>query len=392
MIAAALVSLLACSVPAMPLTPPATASFLLEQPETPLPENFAGLDEALYGQTPLLLFVHYGAPTDRSEVLKRIRYARDYYRHAGLLISAEERVYEVDGADRGAVEARLKEMGLFAPGRTVVFSTGALVDELGLVLGAGDPEGMRKRYAFPPPKPATDAWHRPAVKDYRLTVEDRRVFELGLVDAERMSPEIYPGLIPKVDAVLFDTESLELYSYNHDLPLTKVRRWRGYQVYRVEHHARPEEHEMAICAGGIEFMRHADFRSAMGEFYFACAGWGSFERIQTERRSIYRFVEGYRSSIVHEYGHQYQALLAGNPTPEMIEIERRIYAMKLPNQVSAASAIGEGFAAWCELKGAKKLYPEQYVRMLSTLKRSRSDDAYGHDAGLAAAAAMIEKN
>lgn len=149
---------------------------------------------------------------------------------------------------------------------------------------------------------------------------------------------------------------------------------------------------MAICAGGVEFLRHTDIRSAMGELYFACAGWGSFGRIQKERRSIYQYVEGYRSSIVHEYGHQYQEMLAGNPTPEMIEIERRIGAMKLQDQVNAESAAHEGFANWCELKGARKLYPVQYRRMLDQLKRLRKDDSYGHDAGLAAAAAMLEKD
>jgi hypothetical protein len=76
----------------------------------------------------------------------------------------------------------------------------------------------------------------------------------------------------------------------------------------------------------------------------------------------------------------------------MIEIERRIGAMKLQHQVDAESAVREGFATWCELKGAKELYPAQYRRMLGMLKKSRSDDSYGHDAGLAAAAAMIEKD
>ena len=392
MIAAAFVFLLASASSASPLTPPATSSFLLEQPDAPLPENFSGLDEPLYGQTPFLRFVHYGAPADPADVLKRIRYARDYYRHVGLLIVPDDRVYEVGAEDPAAVEARLRALKLWAPGRTVLFSTGALVEPIGLVLGAGDAASMRKRFAFAPPKPATDPFHRPAAADYRLTEEDRRMFELGLEDAERMSPEIYPGLIPKVDAVLYDTESLEVYSYNHELALPKVRRWRGYQVYRVAHHARPEEHEMAICSGGVEFMRHSDVRSAMGELEFACAGWGSFGRIQKERRSIYQYVEGYRSSIVHEYGHQYQEMVAGNPTPEMIEIDRRIRAMKLGDQVSADSAVREGFANWCELKGAKKLYPAQYRRMLDQLKRSRRDDSYGHDAGLAAAAAMGEKD
>jgi hypothetical protein len=392
MIAAALASLLASASPAAPLSSGATSSFLLEQPEDPMPDDFRGIDEPLYGQTPYLRFARYGPPLERSEVFRFIRSARDHYRHSGLLISPEERVYEVAADDRASAEARLREAGLWAPRRTVLFSTGPIVAELDRVLGAGDPAAMRRRYAFPLPKPATDAFHRPAARDYRLTDEDRRLFEAGLEDAERMSPEIYPGVIPKVDAVLFDTESLEIYSYNHHLALPRVRTWRGYQVYRVTHHARPEEHEMAICVGGIEFMRGSGFRAEMGELYFACAGWGSFGRIQKERRSIYRYPEGYRASIVHEFGHQYQELLAGNPTPEMIEIQRRIDAMKLPDRVNADSAVREGFANWCELKGAKKLYPEQYRRMIGRLKASREDDAYGHEAGLAAAAGMVEKD
>lgn len=368
------------------------SSFLLEQPEEPLAEDFSGPEQPLYGQTPRLRFVHFGASQAHGDILKSIRYARDYYRHSGLLIEVDDRVYEIAASGRAEAEARLGELRLPEAGGSVFFSTGSIVEELGRVLGAGDPAGMRKRYAFAPPKPATDAFHRPAVKDYRLTEQDRRLFEKGLADAEKMSPELYPGLIPKVDAVLYDTDALEVYSYNRQLPLPKVRRWRAYQVYRVARHERPQEHEMAICSGGAEFLRHAEFRGAMGELLFSCAGWGSFERIQKERRSIYRHPEGYRSSIVHEFGHQYQELMAGNPTPEMVEIERRIDAMKLPEQVRAASAAREGFANWCELKGAKKLYPGQYRRMLDGLKKHRKDDVYGHEAGLAAAAALIEKD
>ncbi|MFI5360395.1 MAG: hypothetical protein ACHQ49_00375 [Elusimicrobiota bacterium] len=378
--------LLACSSIAAPLE----RSFPLDQPEVPLADDFPGVDAPLFGQTPLLRFANFG-PADRDGVLKAIRYERDKYRHVGLLVQTEDRVYEVSGSDRGAAEARLKELGLWEPGLTVVFSRGTLADELARVLGAADPAAMRERFAFPPPKPATDPFHRPAVKDYRLTDEDRRVFELGLADAQRMSPELYPDLIPKVDAVLYDTDTLEIYSYNRDLPFPRVRRWRGYQIYRIARHARPEEHEMAICTGSVEFLKHTDVRAALGELFIACAGWGSFHRIQKARRSIYEYAEGYRSSIVHEYGHQYQALLAGSPTSEMVEIQRRIDAMKLTGKAGAQSAAHEGFADWCQLKAAKKLYPVQYRRMIERAKRRGVDDVYGHDAGMAAAAAMVEK-
>ena len=406
---------------------PGTASFPLEQPESPLAAGFAGEDAPLFGQTPPLRFVYYtdrdgvSDPGDRAAVLRDIRYLRDFYRHYGLFLPVEECVYEARGAKGGrpGLEARLKSRGLLGAGGTLVFAAsdpgggegdrvavavlaerGDVLRAAGKLLGlsgaaprtgltAGELDVLRERYAFPPPPPSRDPFHRPALRDYRVTAEDFRMLERDLEDADKVSERIFPDLIGQVDVVLFDTSDAYIYSPNGGYSFPKLKRWRGRQVYRVALHSRPEEHEMWGCAGGLTVL-DADTRRAMNELYFACSPWGTFGRVQAKRRSIYRFAEGYWASIIHEYGHQYQERMSSNPTPVMIDIENRIQAMKLEEPTSAYSAIREGFATWCELLGARLLYPEQYRRTMERVKRYRRDDPHGHEAGLTAAAAVID--
>jgi hypothetical protein len=436
----------------------AISSFPLEQPDSPIVAAFAGEESPLFGQTPPLRFVYYADsdrafdPDDRAVILREIRFLRDYYRHFGLFLPIEERVYEVNAGKEeprslSALGTHLGELGLLGSGSTLVFSARNLDDAqadgvaatnvdsasarqymcasktavrsrwcdepeaerrddvlraAGRLFGipgiaprtglrAREIELLKKHYAFLPPAPARDPFHRPALRDYRVTSEDFRMLERGLEGASKISENLFPDLIGQVDVVLYDTSDLYIYSRSSVYPFPKFKRWRGYQVYRVAHHSRPEEHEMWGCAGGLTVLS-SDLRLPMGELYFACSPWGAFRRAQERRRSIYRFAEGYWASIIHEYGHQYQARMAANPTPVMAEIETKIESMKLDEPTSAYSAIREGFATWCELQGARLLYPEQYRRMMAEVKRFRRDDPAGHEAGLTAASAVIEND
>lgn len=253
--------------------------------------------------------------------------------------------------------------------------------------------GMRLLLLLAALAAAAPAWngHEPAHRPYRATEEDFRVFEHGLEDAAKVAPKVFPRGLGDVDAVLYDTTYLYIYSKSSGYRLPKFRRRGGRQVYRVTEEKPPEEHEMAICSAGagpapVEMLRTITERS------LACAPWGTFGRIQKERRSIYRFVEGYWDSMIHEYGHQYRARFANDPTAEMAAVDAAIAAAKLGPGVDRASAADEGYAAWCELAAARLLYPEQYERLMTLAKRrARPDDSYGHDAGLRAAADLILK-
>ncbi|MCR4297101.1 MAG: hypothetical protein NUW21_16335 [Elusimicrobia bacterium] len=404
-------------------------SFPLEQPVSPVSEEFPGEAAPLFGQAPPLRFVHYAGregPDEHEAVLREIRYLRDFYRHYGLFLPVEERVYVMRpaaGASRpqGGLRARLKSLGILGPAGTMIIAmgdlggaeedgvaaavlakgrkdvlraSGKLLGLPGVVSRAGltgrDVEVLRKRYAFPPPAPSRDPYHRPAIRDYAATAEDFRMLERGLEDAGKVAGRIFPDLIEQVDVILYDTSYLYIYSYNSGYRFPKFKRWRGRQVYRVAHHSRPEEHEMWGCAGGLTVLSREN-HGAMSELYFACSPWGSFGSVQKTRRSIYRFAEGYWASIIHEYGHQFQERMSSHPTPTMIEIENRILSMKLEESTRPYSAIREGFATWCELSGARLLYPAHYRRMMEQVKRYRRDDPHGHEAGLTAAAAVLDE-
>ena len=148
---------------------------------------------------------------------------------------------------------------------------------------------------------------------------------------------------------------------------------------------------MARCAthagpASVEVLR------AITERSFSCAPWGVFGRIQKERGSSYRFVEGYWASMIHEYGHLYRDRFQADPTPEMLAIDVLIAAERLSPGTDRFSAADEGFASWCELMGSRKLYPAHYQRMIQNAhRRRRTDDEYGHDVGLRAAVTLAAK-
>lgn len=233
--------------------------------------------------------------------------------------------------------------------------------------------------------------HERAPEDYRATEEDFKVFERGLTDAAKVEPRLFPKGIVGIDAVLYDTGTLYIYSRSRSYPLPKWRRRAGYQVYRVPVEGRPEAHEMAICMGGLG-PASVEVKRIVTERSYACAPWGMFARIQRIRRSDYRFQEGYWASMIHEYGHQYQDKLAADPSPEMTSIERAIAAAELPAGTDRGKAAGEGYATWCELAASRTLYPGHFRRLMERAREhAHDDDLYGHEAGLRAAAALFVK-
>ncbi len=233
--------------------------------------------------------------------------------------------------------------------------------------------------------------NEPAHSGYRMTEEDFRVFEKGLLDAEKVSSKLFPRGIVGNDAVLYDTHDIFIYSGSSAYTLPKFRHRDGYQIYRISLGRPVSEREMARCAAGpgpasVEVLRTITERS------FSCAPWGVFGRIQKERGSPYRFVEGYWASMIHEFGHMYRDRFQADPTSEMLAIEGLLSTERLSPGTDQLNAADEGFATWCELTGSKKLYPAHYQRMLdSAHKRRGTDDEYGHDAGLRAAIILAGK-
>ena len=73
---------------------------------------------------------------------------------------------------------------------------------------------------------ANPAWngHEPAHADYRATEEDFRTFERGLADARKIAAKLFPRGVADIDAVLYDTHDLYIYSRSTAYPLPKCRR------------------------------------------------------------------------------------------------------------------------------------------------------------------------
>lgn len=247
---------------------------------------------------------------------------------------------------------------------------------------------LASAHAASQPAPEQSNGYETAHEEYRATAEDFRVFERGLADAAKIAPKMFTRGVVGNDAVLYDTHDLYIYSRSKDYAFPKVRVNGGYQIYRVPVGRPVQEHEMAICNASAG-PASVDVLRAVTERTLACAPWGSFRRIQTQRRSIYRFIEGYWASMIHEYGHEYDDLRTSDPSPEMSAIDALIAAAKLSPGTDRGRAADEGFASWCELEAARTLYPAHYRRLMGLARRVRKDDFYGHDAGLRAAAELI---
>jgi hypothetical protein len=204
--------------------------------------------------------------------------------------------------------------------------------------------------------------------------------ETALAGAHKLEKKLYPDGIGKVDVIIQDAETFYIYSRNKTYPYKKVRTWRDYQVYTLKHR-KPPEHEMWGCAGGPPSVMEVEDRRIVAEYSVRCAPWGSFKKAQERKKNYYRFAEAYWATLLHEYGHQYEAMKEQDPTTEMIELRRRAKELPLPEGVDRALMTREAFAEYVELIGSKKLYPKHYKRMCAdALAKSRPDEHGHHEA------------
>ncbi len=229
----------------------------------------------------------------------------------------------------------------------------------------------------------------PAKEEYAAVEADFVLFERGLADAEKLAPRLFPRGLDRVDAVLYDTGAIYIYTREGKYPYPEVKRPGGWKVYRAPHRRKPTEREMAKCSGGLGSVPEALW-TALPRRWFACSVWGAFGRVQAERRSIYRFEQGYLATVTHELGHQYHHNRF-DADEVMLDLERRIKMMTLDPVVDPQKAWGEAYAAWAEGMAARELYPAHWKRMKERAASGRRDDAWGHEAGLRAAVARIEE-
>lgn len=228
----------------------------------------------------------------------------------------------------------------------------------------------------------------PAREDYAVVEADFALLERGLADADKLAQRLFPGGLDRVDALLYDTSDLYVYTREGKYPYPVARRRGGWTVYRVAHRRRPTEREMARCAGGVGSVPE-DLWTRLPRRWFACAAWGAFGRIQAGRRSDYRFEEGYLATVAHELGHLYQRHRF-DEEPVMRALDRRLAATALDAGVDPKRASSEAFASWAEGAAARELYPAHWRRMKESAARGRPDDVWGHEAGRRAAVAQLE--
>lgn len=227
-----------------------------------------------------------------------------------------------------------------------------------------------------------------AASDYLATDDDLRLFEKAIAGALTAAPQTFPGSdMRAVDAVLLDSKFVYVYSRRANYPYPRVAEWDGYQVYRFAHGGTPREHELWGCRAGGPSVLKAEDKRVLAERVVRCAPWGTFRAQQLRRRSNYATEDGYLATMIHEFGHAYEYMHWTAPTAEMVEIRRRVAARALPDGVDRESASSEGFAQYCELKGAKTLYPAQYARLMAAAERAKGGDA--HDVGLKVAADLL---
>lgn len=340
--------------------------------------------EALQGETsPLKIVLMAPASAgDRTRAFEEVNSARNRYLREGLLLRVDEETLEARGA------ADIPKDGL-----VLVLATGSKPGDAARALDEllGPKAGWKSRFPFPAARSAVLAPRdRPAARAYLAIEDDFRLMDRALAGVWKQRAELFPGAPETVDVIVQDTADFYIYSLKESYPYAKAGRRGRYQVYRLPHDERPPEHEMWGCAAGPPRLFPVLERRVISERAIRCSPWGSFRRQQEKTNSIYRFEEGYLATLIHEFGHAYEQMLERAPTDDMREIRRRVRALKAPAHVDLGRAEAEAFAQWCELRGARALYPEQYRRLMKEAGLDRKDTEFGHAAGLRAAAEMLK--
>lgn len=112
------------------------ASFRVDASSSARPELNLSSGQAIpFGSTPPLRLIYYIQrddafnDEDRDAVNRQIRLIREFYGRFGLEVITEDRVHEVrarvaghEARSYGEIERHLDSLGLYAPGRTVVFA------------------------------------------------------------------------------------------------------------------------------------------------------------------------------------------------------------------------------------------------------------------------------
>lgn len=223
----------------------------------------------------------------------------------------------------------------------------------------------------------TSAWSQPAPDAYHATPDDIAAIQEGITGALTVAPGLFPGGIEKTDVILYDSTDLYIWTRG-TYPLPKIGTWNGYNIFRTTHGAAVTERQMARCGGEARFVLEPLTVARREHFFFTCAPAGSFTKIQNERRSIYDSRDSYLATMIHEYAHHYMDQeLWQIPTVSSLAV----IVNKMATSTDKTTILQEAYAIWCELTGARKLYPAHAARLIGYVD-PRSQDP--HMLGLAA--------
>lgn len=226
-----------------------------------------------------------------------------------------------------------------------------------------------------------------AVRDYRAKESDFVMMDRALAGVWKAGKTLYPDARGAVDVIVQDTTDFYIYSVRENYPYEKFARRGRYRVYRLPHEDRPKEHEMWGCRAGPPDAFPPWERRVVAERTIRCAPWGSFRRRQEQTKSNYRFEVGYLATLIHEFGHAYEDMRRMDPDDDMLEIRRRVKEAAEASNLDVASAQAEAYAQWCELRGARALYPAQFRRLMKQARDPREKGE--HALGLRVAAELL---
>ncbi len=229
---------------------------------------------------------------------------------------------------------------------------------------------------------ASDA-DKPAA-EYHANAADLAAFQDGIAVALKAAPELFPHGIDAIDAVMYDSSDLYVWTRG-EYPLTKTGTWEGYNVYKTPHGGTVTEMQMARCGGEARFAVKALMPSVRSHFLFTCSPFGAQAEIQKKRGSIYTTRESYFATVIHEYAHHYMDQELWQ-IPEVSALAAIV--KKLKTNTSKTLVLEEAYAELCELKAARKLYPDHAARMISSYKPGWQEE---HELGMGAVLELLKE-